>query len=194
MIIGLTTNTLRNDNGERYDGIVLTGLNPWHHRIITHINSQQRVPSIGENLSDEFGNLTNRSVNNAVFASLPVELRDAYLRGMELQREYDDSVHEEQSYRQTYGNLEEMKVKLENSTSAIELYSGIENSARKSLLEWAKIADETSKDTPDSNITQNNNEHILPDERITEIYKTLSYLRKKAQVLVLSCWPDQEKT
>ena len=84
VIIGLTTNTLRNDNGERYDGIVLTGLNQWHHRIITHINSQQRVPSIGENLSYEFGNLTNRSVNNAVFASLPVELRDAYLRGMEL--------------------------------------------------------------------------------------------------------------
>ena len=151
------------------------------------------MPSISESLSDEFGNLTNRSVNNAVFASLPVELRDAYLRGMELQREYDDSIHEERSYRQTYGTLEEMRVKLENSTSAIELYSGIENSARKSLLEWAKIADETSKDTPDSNITQNNNEHILPDERITEIYKTLSYLRKKAQVLVLSCRPDQEK-
>ena len=86
-----------------------------------------------------------------------------------------------------------MRVKLENSTSAIELYSEIENSARKSLLEWAKIAHDTSKDTPDSNITHNNNEHRLPDERITEIYKTLSYLRKKAQVLVLCCRPNKEK-
>ena len=112
---------------------------------------------------------------------------------MELQREYDDSIHEERSYRQTYGTLEEMRVKLENSTSAIELYSEIENSARKSLLEWAKIAHDTSKDTPESNITHNSNEHRLSDERITEIYKILSYLRKKAQVLVLCCRPKKEK-
>ena len=86
-----------------------------------------------------------------------------------------------------------MRVKLENSTSAIELYSEIENSARKSLLEWAKIAHDTSKDISDSNITHNSNEHRLSDERITEIYKTLSYLRKKAQVLVLCCRPNKEK-
>ena len=73
------------------------------------------------------------------------------------------------------GTLEEMRIKLEDSTSAIELYTEIENSARKSLLEWAKIADETSKDTPESNIIHNNNEYHLPEERITEIYRILAY-------------------
>ena len=73
-----------------------------------------------------------------------------------------------------------MRVKLEDSTSAIELYTEIENSARKSLLEWAIIADETSKDTPESNLTHNNSEHRLPEERITEIYRILAYLRKQS--------------
>ena len=82
---------MRNDYGEWYDAIVLTGINQWHHRIITHINSQQRVPSIGESLCDEFGNPTCRSINETVFASFPVELRDAYLHAIELQREYDES-------------------------------------------------------------------------------------------------------
>ena len=86
-----------------------------------------------------------------------------------------------------------MRVKLEKSTSAIELYSGIANSARKSLQEWANIADGTSRNTQDNNITLSNNEQVLSDERITEIYKTLSDLRKRAQVLVLCCRPDKEK-
>ena len=42
-------------------------------------------------------------------------------------------------------------------------------------------------------IAISHNEHRLSDERITEIYKTLSYLRKKAQVLVLCCRPNKEK-
>ena len=191
IIINLTTGNSENHFPiERREGIILTGLNPWHLRIISHINTQQRVPSIGEYLSDEVGNLTTLSVNNAVFTSLPVELRNAYLRGMELQKEHDNSVNEEQSYRKRYGSLEEMKVKLEKSTSDIELYSGIAKSARKSLQEWANIAERTSRDTQESNI---NNEQVLSDERITEIYKTLSDLRRKSQVFVLCSRPDNEK-
>ena len=61
-----------------------------------------------------------------------------------------------------------MRVKLEDSTSAIELYMEIENSARKSLLEWAKIA----KDTPESNIIHNNSEHHLPKLKYIEFLPT----------------------
>ena len=154
----------------RREDFILTGLNPWYMYIISHINTQQRVPSIGEYLSDEDGNLSTLSVSNAVFTRLPVELRNAYLQGMKLQKEHDNSVQEEQTYRKKYGSLEEMKSKLVKSTSDIALYSGIAKSARKSLKEWADIAERTSRNTQESNI---NDEQVLSDERITEIYKTI---------------------
>ena len=191
IIINLTTGNSDNQFPIRSrEGITLSGLNPWHLRIISHINTQQRVPSIGEYLRDEVGNLTTLSVNNAVYTSLPLELRNAYLRGMELQKEHDNSVNEEQSYRKRFGSLEEMKVKLEKSNSDVELYSEIAKSATKSLQEWANIAERTPRDTQEINL---NNDRLLSDDRITETIQALSDLRKRAQLLVLSCRPDYEK-
>ena len=92
----LDINSLHGNDGEPYEARVLSGVRLWYQRIITHINSQQRIPSIGENLCDEFGNPTRRAINDTVFASFPVELRDAYLCATELQLEYDESTREEQ--------------------------------------------------------------------------------------------------
>merc|ERR1711867_314073 len=191
IIINLTTGNSDNQFPIRSrEGTTLSGLNPWHLCIISHINTQQRIPSIGEYLRDEVGNLTTWSVNNAVYNSLPLELRNAYLRGMELQKEHDNSVKEEQTYREKYGSLEEMRVKLEKSTSDVELYSEIAKSATKSLQEWANIAESLPRDTQEINL---NDERLLSENRITQIIKALSDLRKRAQLLVLSYRPDYEK-
>merc|ERR1711867_59205 len=78
----------------------------------------------------------------------------------------------------------------EKSTFDVELYEEIAKSATKSLLEWSSIAEGLPRNTQETNINQ---ERLLSEDRITEIMRTLSHLRRRAQYLALSDRPDYEK-
>ena len=75
---------------------------------------------------------------------------------------------------------------MENTATVIDSYMEIESAAKKILLEWEIVADESANDgndIPVNNTNMRHGEKQLSNERITLLYNLLAKFRKRVQIL-----------